>query len=145
MKQQLCLSDFFKDYTPIRNENVYLTSISRNDFNNTKERKQPRKSFQEINKQTSNQEGPATHLRHISLHLMRNISRNPHEHCIHVDDSQSHVLKVAESDKALKSKEITSIGELATVESTSKSKTTISSSKQSSNLTSGRQHGGKSN
>lgn len=141
MKQQLCLSDFFKDYTPIRNENVYLTSISKNDFNNTKEKKQPRKSFQEINKQTNNQEEPATHLRHISLHLMRN-SRKPHEHCIHVDDSHT---QVAESDKALKNKENTSSGKLGTAESTSKSKTTISSSKQSSNSTSGRQRSGKSN
>lgn len=135
VKQQIHLSDFFNDYTPIRN--VYQTS--RCDSTNTKDKN----SFQEFNRHTDKQEVPSSNMRQISLHLLRNIGRNPHEHCIHIEDGNSDVIKIAQSDKTVKNKENKSVGESATVESTSRA--TMSSSKQSSKSTSGRQRGGKSN
>lgn len=97
-------------------------------------------SFQEFNRHTDKQEVPSSNMRQISLHLLRNIGKNPHEHCIHIDNND--VIKMAQSNETVKNKE-KSLGEPATVESTSRA--TMSSSKQSSKSTSGRQRGGKSN
>lgn len=118
----------YNDYSSIRPDTIWNTPCMKNEskteVNSLKEYVEPDKT-----------DIPSKKMRHISLHLMRNINRLTHKHCVHIDET-------SQSDSRSRTKGSQLTCDSATIESTSK--TTIPTSKNSQKSSSARQRAGSS-
>lgn len=128
-KQQIHNSDILQnDYSSTRYDSLWKTPLSRHESKTNKQLNPVEESIGEKKGDIPNKK-----MRHISLHLIRNINKLAHKHCIHINDSTG-------SDNKSKSIETNSAHDNAATESTLK--TTVTTSKNSKKLSGIRQHGG---
>lgn len=124
-KQNHNFDSVLTDYTPIRSENIKIPS-TKSVFDSYKGKKR------ELDNGVSQPDVVKRNVRHISLHLLKNVNKQPHEHCIHINEATKIGFAAKSIEDVASTTEPTLLKTTVPTLNDNSSKTTIPTSKDSS-------------